>query len=77
MEKMDIIKINGGNKEKLLDVGGGENEKKVKEELKIIKEDKKVNEIMVNIFGGIMRCDVIDEGIVDDEMEIKMKVKIV
>merc|ERR1712001_737798 len=64
MATMDIIKLHGGSPANFLDVGGGATAHQVKEAFKIITGDPKVNAILVNIFGGIMRCDVIAEGII-------------
>ena len=61
----------------LPDVGGGATASQVKEAFKIITSDSKVNAIMVNIFGGIMRCDVIAEGIIAAAQELKMSTPIV
>ncbi|AIQ53344.1 ADP-forming succinate--CoA ligase subunit beta [Paenibacillus sp. FSL R7-0331] len=65
MATMDIIKYYGGEPANFLDVGGGATTEKVTEAFKIILSDDKVNGIFVNIFGGIMRCDVIAEGVVE------------
>lgn len=62
MATMDIISLHGGSPANFLDVGGGATAQAVKEAFKIITADPKVCAIMVNIFGGIMRCDVIAEG---------------
>merc|ERR1719330_1726565 len=62
MATMDIIKLHGGSPANFLDVGGGATANQVKEAFKIITSDPKVNALLVNIFGGIMRCDVIAEG---------------
>lgn len=64
MATMDIIKLHGGEPANFLDLGGGASESQVKEALKLIQSDPKVDAILVNIFGGIMRCDVIAAGIV-------------
>ncbi|KAJ1548511.1 hypothetical protein HK405_002896 [Cladochytrium tenue] len=65
MATMDIIKLNGGDPANFLDVGGGANANQVAEAFKIISSDPHVTAILVNIFGGIMRCDVIAQGIID------------
>lgn len=65
MATMDIIKHNGGNPANFLDVGGSATTEKVEEAFKIIMSDRKVEGIFVNIFGGIMKCDVIAKGIVE------------
>merc|ERR1712109_197616 len=72
MATMDIIKLHGGSPANFLDVGGGATATQVKEAFKIITSDPKVNAIMVNIFGGIMRCDVIAEGIIAAAQELKL-----
>merc|ERR1712088_841019 len=77
MATMDIIKLHGGSPANFLDVGGGATADQVKEAFKIITSDSKVNAIMVNIFGGIMRCDVIAEGIIAAAQELKMSTPIV
>jgi succinyl-CoA synthetase beta subunit len=64
MATMDIIKLYGGEPANFLDLGGGASEKQVTEALKLIQSDPKVDAILVNIFGGIMRCDIIAAGIV-------------
>ena len=63
MATMDIIKYGGGEPANFLDVGGGANKEKVTAAFKILLRDPKVKAILVNIFGGIMRCDVVAEGI--------------
>ncbi|KAJ3394275.1 hypothetical protein HDU84_009030 [Entophlyctis sp. JEL0112] len=65
MATMDIIKLNGGDPANFLDVGGGANATQVAEAFKIISSDPRVSAILVNIFGGIMRCDVIAQGIIE------------
>merc|ERR1712166_645688 len=77
MATMDIIKLNGGSPANFLDVGGGATATQVKEAFKIITSDPKVNAIMVNIFGGIMRCDVIAEGIIAAAKELNLGTPIV
>jgi len=74
---MDIIKLHGGSPANFLDVGGGATAGQVKEAFKIITSDPKVNAIMVNIFGGIMRCDVIAEGIIAAAQELNLATPIV
>ena len=73
MATMDIIKLKGSSPANFLDVGGGATKDKVKGAFKIIISDKDVQAILVNIFGGIMRCDIIAEGIVDAIKEIKLE----
>jgi succinyl-CoA synthetase beta subunit len=77
MATMDIIKLHGGSPANFLDVGGGATAVQVKEAFKIITADPKVHAVMVNIFGGIMRCDVIAEGIIAAAQELKLKTPII
>ena len=77
MATMDIIKLNGSEPANFLDVGGGATQEKVTEAFKIITSDKNVKGILVNIFGGIMRCDVIAEGVVQATKEVGLKVPLV
>ncbi len=77
MATMDIIKLYGGEPANFLDVGGGATKERVAEAFKIILSDDKVEAILVNIFGGIMRCDVIAEGIVAAAQEIALTVPLV
>merc|ERR1712123_466059 len=77
MATMDIIKLHGGSPANFLDVGGGATADQVKEAFKIITGDPKVNALMVNIFGGIMRCDVIAEGIIAAARELNLMTPIV
>lgn len=77
MATMDLIKLNGGNPANFLDVGGGATEERVKEAFKIIVSDKKVKGILVNIFGGIVRCDLIADGIISAVAEVGVKVPVV
>jgi succinyl-CoA synthetase beta subunit len=65
MATMDIIKHHGGDPANFLDVGGGATEEQVTEAFKILSQDPKVKAILVNIFGGIMRCDIIAQGIIN------------
>ena len=65
MATMDIIKINGGEPANFLDVGGSASSETVKNVFKIILKDENVKSILINIFGGIVRCDVIADGIVE------------
>ena len=73
MATMDIIKLKGSSPANFLDVGGGASKEKVKGAFQIIISDKDVEAILVNIFGGIMRCDIIAEGIVEAAKEIKLE----
>src|SRR5690625_2361040 len=77
MATMDIIKLYGSEPANFLDVGGGATKDKVTEAFKIITSDPKVKGILVNIFGGIMRCDVIAEGVVAAVKEVGLKVPLV
>jgi len=77
MATMDIIKFYGGEPANFLDVGGGANEQQVTEAFKILLADKKVKAILVNIFGGIMKCDVIAQGIINAAKSIKLSVPVV
>lgn len=77
MATMDIISLHGGSPANFLDVGGGATAQAVKEAFKIITADPKVHAILVNIFGGIMRCDVIAEGIIAAAKELNLKMPIV
>jgi succinyl-CoA synthetase beta subunit len=77
MATMDIIKLYGSEPANFLDVGGGATKEKVTEAFKIITSDPKVKGILVNIFGGIMRCDVIAEGVVAAVKDVGLKVPLV
>ena len=77
MATMDIIKLFGETPANFLDVGGGASKEKVSSALKIILSDKNVKGILINIFGGIMRCDVLAAGVVDAAKEIKINVPLV
>jgi succinyl-CoA synthetase beta subunit len=77
MATMDIIKLYGAEPANFLDVGGGATKEKVTEAFKIITSDPQVKGILVNIFGGIMRCDVIAEGVVAAVKEVGLKVPLV
>jgi len=77
MATMDIIKLYGKEPANFLDVGGGASKEKVSTALKIILSDKNVKGILINIFGGIMRCDVIALGVVEAAKEIKINVPLV
>jgi succinyl-CoA synthetase beta subunit len=77
MATMDIIKLEGAEPANFLDVGGGANTEKVTAAFKIILSDPAVKGILVNIFGGIMRCDIIAEGIVAAAREVDLKVPLV
>ncbi|MEM7208492.1 MAG: ADP-forming succinate--CoA ligase subunit beta [Pseudomonadota bacterium] len=77
MATMDIIKLSGGDPANFLDVGGGATKERVAEALKIILSDDKVKGILVNIFGGIVRCDLIAEGIMAAVKEVNISVPVV
>jgi len=77
MATMDIIKLHGGEPANFLDVGGSADKEKVTHAFKIILGDPKVKAILVNIFGGIMKCDVIAEGVIAAAKEVDMKVPLV
>ena len=77
MASLDIIKMYGGEPANFLDVGGGASKEKVSSAFKIILSDKAVKGILVNIFGGIMRCDIIAEGIVAAAKELEISVPLV
>lgn len=77
MGTMDIIKLYGGEPANFLDVGGGATKETVTEAFKIILSDDKVKGILVNIFGGIMRCDIIANGVVEAAKELGVKVPLV
>lgn len=77
MATMDIIKLYGSEPANFLDVGGGASKEKVTEAFKIITSDPQVKGILVNIFGGIMRCDIIAEGVISAVKEVGLKVPLV
>ncbi|MGB0477832.1 MAG: succinate--CoA ligase subunit beta, partial [Parvibaculales bacterium] len=77
MATMDIIKLYGSEPANFLDVGGGATREKVTEAFKIILSDTNVEGILVNIFGGIMRCDIIAEGVVAAAKELSLDVPLV
>ncbi|XP_017158684.1 succinyl-CoA ligase [ADP-forming] subunit beta, mitochondrial [Poecilia reticulata] len=77
MATMDIIKLHGGTPANFLDVGGGATAHQVNEAFKLITSDQKVQAILVNIFGGIMRCDVIAQGIIMAVRDLDLKIPIV
>ena len=77
MATMDIIKLYGEEPANFLDVGGGASKEKVSAAFKIILSDKNVKGILINIFGGIMKCDVLAQGVVDAAKEIKINVPLV
>jgi succinyl-CoA synthetase beta subunit len=77
MATMDVISLNGGSPANFLDVGGGANKERVTEAFKLILRDPDVKAIFVNIFGGIVRCDMIAEGIIAAVKEVDVKVPVV
>ena len=77
MATMDIIKLYGKEPANFLDVGGGASKEKVSAAFKIILSDKNVKGILINIFGGIMRCDVLAQGLVEAAKEIKLTIPLV
>ena len=77
MATMDIIKLYGEEPANFLDVGGGASKEKVSAALKIISSDKNVKGILINIFGGIMRCDILAQGVIDAAKEINISVPLV
>jgi len=77
MATMDIIKLHGGKPANFLDVGGGATKERVTEAFKLITSSKGVNAILVNIFGGIVRCDLIAEGIIAAVKEVGLKIPVV
>jgi succinyl-CoA synthetase beta subunit len=77
MGTMDIIKYHGGSPANFLDVGGGASEEAVKNAFRIILQDPSVKGVLVNIFGGIMRCDIVANGVVNAAKEIGIKVPVV
>jgi succinyl-CoA synthetase beta subunit len=77
MATMDIIKLYGGEPANFLDVGGGASEQMVIEAFKILTSDPKVEAILVNIFGGIVKCDMIAQGIINAAKQVKLKIPLV
>jgi len=77
MATMDIIKLYGGDPANFLDVGGGATKERVAEAFRIILSDPNVEGILVNIFGGIMRCDVIAEGVITAARELGLTMPLV
>jgi succinyl-CoA synthetase beta subunit len=77
MATMDIIQYAGGKPANFLDVGGGANEEQVKNAMRILLSDKNVKAVLINIFGGIMRCDIIATGVVNAVKEIGIQVPVV
>ncbi len=77
MATMDIIKLHGGNPANFLDVGGGATKQRVTEAFKIILSDAAVKGVLINIFGGIVRCDMIADGVIEAVKEVGVKVPVV
>jgi len=77
MATMDIIKLSGGSPANFLDVGGGASEEQVKNAFRILLSDPNVKAVFVNIFGGILRCDVLASGVVNAAKELKFKIPVV
>lgn len=77
MATMDLVKLHGGNPANFLDVGGGATKERVTEAFKIILSDEKVKAILVNIFGGIVRCDLIADGIIGAVEEVGTKLPVI
>jgi succinyl-CoA synthetase beta subunit len=77
MATMDIIKFYGGSPANFLDVGGGATEEEVTEAFKILISDKNVQAILVNIFGGIMKCDIIAQGIINAAKTVRLSVPLI
>lgn len=77
MATMDVLKLNGGDPANFLDVGGGATAEAVKKAFELLLTEKKVKSIFVNIFGGIMRCDVIAEGIIKATKELQLSIPLI
>jgi len=77
MATMDIIKLYDGEPANFLDVGGGATEQQVTEAFKILTSDKRVEVLLVNIFGGIVKCDTIAQGIINAAKEVKLSIPLV
>ena len=77
MATMDIIKLNGGNPANFLDVGGGATPSAIRSAFELITSDPKVTAIFVNIFGGIVRCDAIAQGLINVVQEMNLRTPIV
>jgi succinyl-CoA synthetase beta subunit len=77
MATMDIIKLAGGEPANFLDVGGGANAEQIRNAFKILMSDKSVKAVLINIFGGILRCDVLAEGVIAAVRELGVRVPIV
>ena len=77
MATMDIVKYAGGSPANFLDVGGGANAEQIKNAFRILLSDQGVQAVLINIFGGILRCDVLATGVVNAARELNIKVPIV
>jgi succinyl-CoA synthetase beta subunit len=77
MATMDIIKLYGGEPANFLDVGGGADQEKVAQAFRILLADQRVRGVLINIFGGIMRCDVLAQGVVEAARKLKVTVPLV
>jgi succinyl-CoA synthetase beta subunit len=77
MATMDIINLHGGKPANFLDVGGGATPQMVTEAFRILTSDKNVKGILVNIFGGIMKCDIIAQGVVQAFKEVGLKIPLI
>ena len=77
MATMDIIKLAGGEPANFLDVGGGANAEQIRNAFKILMSDQKVKAVLINIFGGILRCDVLAKGVIVAVQELGVPVPIV
>jgi succinyl-CoA synthetase beta subunit len=77
MATMDIVKLSGGAPANFLDVGGGASAEQVKNAFKILVSDPEVHGVFINIFGGILRCDVLATGVVNAARELQLKVPVV
>jgi succinyl-CoA synthetase beta subunit len=77
MSTMDVIKLCGGEPANFLDVGGGAGEENVAAAFRILLSDEKVASVLINIFGGIMKCDVIAEGVIAAAREVELSVPLI
>ncbi|HFB98391.1 MAG TPA: succinate--CoA ligase subunit beta, partial [Bryobacterales bacterium] len=77
MATMDIIKYAGGNPANFLDVGGGANEEQIENAFRILTSDKNVKAVLINIFGGILRCDVLATGVVNAAKKLELRLPVV
>jgi succinyl-CoA synthetase beta subunit len=77
MATMDIIKLAGGSPANFLDVGGGANAEQIRNAFRILMQDQDVKAVLINIFGGILRCDVLAEGVIAAVKELKVEAPVV